>query len=432
MIELCLGTYLTIILNFKLKTCTQKRLVGTIMHSMTNKFDETNDSLISNIVNGRKNPPDSIVELGSDYLEENYGNLIQYFSEEVIGLIDPNKFSLLEKSFTSLVMLDKSIAEDCVVDLISQTTKADIILSGGSPTLLPGLLLYVLRTTDNINKEQCVRELKNNILSEKNINKMESVCRNGIVDNKCDEATFLMAQEFCINYENELELLPLCQIAASYNSLHNYVRSMYTDYCKCSASVKNMILHLKKCPIMSFDDNWIFAGLNLFEEETKRMNIRSVDYLYDGAKYFRRAFDRYSDCSVDFDPWVFDHLIEMKQFQWCKDSHCNMSTYIQEYLEKRANVSVNAITPPLDLMWEYCSRGDTPEYQVTYWVCMSIISVCSLIYDNKKDAFDEYNENDVRNISLGDSEDLIKTQEDMYLYALLELYKLYRLCEKPM
>lgn len=38
---------------------------------------------------------------------------------------------------------------------------------------------------------------------------------------------------------------------------------------------------------------------------------------------------------------------------------------------------------------------------------------------SKKDA-----ENDVAHIDIGDAESLINTEEDMYLYALLELFKL--------
>lgn len=69
-------------------------------------------------------------------------------------------------------------------------------------------------------------------------------------------------------------------------------------------------------------------------------------------------------------------------------------------------------------MWNYCEDGNVEEYKVTYWVCMSMISASPFLSD-------KIVKNEVCYIDLGDSERLISTQEDMYLYALLELYKLY-------
>ena len=63
------------------------------------------------------------------------------------------------------------------------------------------------------------------------------------------------------------------------------------------------------------------------------------------------------------------------------------------------------------------------EYDVTFWVSMMIITTCKYLYDRVIDLSKPYEE-DITDISLGDSECLIETQEDMYLYALLELYKL--------
>ncbi len=79
------------------------------------------------------------------------------------------------------------------------------------------------------------------------------------------------------------------------------------------------------------------------------------------------------------------------------------------------------IEPPLDYVWDMCRNYS--EEHVTFWVCMMIISSCYQVCDNYFNNRPEgFNENDVRNINILDHISLIDTQEDMYLYALLELY----------
>ena len=47
-----------------------------------------------------------------------------------------------------------------------------------------------------------------------------------------DEETLMEAQKFCLKYEEEMALLPLCQIAYNVDPFHKDVRKMYIDY-KC-------------------------------------------------------------------------------------------------------------------------------------------------------------------------------------------------------
>ena len=98
---------------------------------------------------------------------------------------------------------------------------------------------------------------------------------------------------------------------------------------------------------------------------------------------------------------------------------------IRDYLELKHNKTRGKLTPPIDEVWAYCMDGQTSEEEVTYWVCMIIISTCYWLDDWEDGIQAPYNEENVTNIDLGDSECLFETQEDMYFYALLELYKLY-------
>lgn len=204
------------------------------------------------------------------------------------------------------------------------------------------------------------------------------------------------------------------------NPMHKYVREMYTEYCKCSVAVRKKILELNDYRNLEFsDENWIAKSVDLFDKKIHDKKLCTVNYLYDGAKYFRRAFERYSEYPVEFDPWIFEPLIKYESPLFDKERKCNLYAYISDYLELLESGSEINGAPPLDVMWAYCSNGSVPEEKVTFWVCMAMIAVCPQLVDDVDDG------DDICGVNLGDGIDRIDTQEDMYLYALLELYKLF-------
>lgn len=230
------------------------------------------------------------------------------------------------------------------------------------------------------------------------------------------EEVFQKAQAFCIEHEDELELLPLCQIAVFLNPMHKYVREMYTEYCKCSVAVRKKILELNDYRNLEFsDENWIAKSVDLFDKKIHDKKLCTVNYLYDGAKYFRRAFERYSEYPVEFDPWIFEPLIKYESPLFDRERKCNLYAYISDYLELLGSGSEINVVPPLDAMWAYCVNAE--EHEVTFWVCMAMIAVCPQLADD---------DDDMCGVDLGDGICIIDTQEDMYLYALLELYKFYK------
>lgn len=425
MSKLCLGTYLTIIIRCKVASCTQKALVGVIMHSLDSRFDETDDSLISNIVAGRKNPPDYIVESGAEYTEEDYQGLVNYFEEKVLNLINPSKIKLLQNALFYVIENDDDIADESVVEVISKTKKSDIKKSDDTSTLLAGLFLYILKTTDNIKREKSVRELSDDFFKRMKkgiVNKRKKNPRKNVDP----DAVYQDAQAFCIDYEDEIELLPLCQIAAFVDPLHKHVRQMYTDYSKCSKSVRKKILELKDVKQLDFsDEEWVEKSLHKFDSRIREKKLCTVQFLYDGGKYFHRAYESYSSIAVDFNPYIFESPMKVKSKFVPKDLKCTFSTVVRDYLELKHNKSRRKLEPPIDAMWAYCMDSNVPEENVTYWVCMMIIATCYWLDDWEDGVQTPYNEDNIANVDLGDSECLIETQEDMYFYALLELYKFY-------
>lgn len=241
-----------------------------------------------------------------------------------------------------------------------------------------------------------------------------------------DEVIYRQAQSFCIEHEQEIEFLPLCQIAAFLNPMHKYVRQMYTDFCKCSVAVKKKILQINGCKELFFSNKtWIAESLDLFDNEIHERKLCTSNFLYEDAKYLHRAFEIYSEYPVEYNPWIFEPLIKSECNALGKEAKCSLYIWISDYLKLISNNPETNMIPPLDSMWTYCKNSNVQEYEVTYWVCMSIIATCPQL-GNKVDYSSNADEHCLIDVDLGDSEGLISSQEDMYLYALLELYKYFQ------
>lgn len=237
-----------------------------------------------------------------------------------------------------------------------------------------------------------------------------------------DEETILEAQRFCLKYEDEINLLPLCQVAYNVDPIHKNVRQMYTDYILCSSKVKRKILQFKNIPELKFYDGWIDKCVKRYDKEIKEQGLTTKNFLYDGGKYFHRAFERYSDCEiVEFDPWIFDRPYKVGY----NNNLTTLGYYIIDFFWYKETDPDHYVQPPMDYLWELCDLGNCPEVEMTYWVCLFIIISSYQIVS------DDYPV-DERWADIYINSELIKTQEDMYYYALLQLYWLYELERAPL
>lgn len=232
-----------------------------------------------------------------------------------------------------------------------------------------------------------------------------------------DEETILEAQRFCLKYEDEIDLLPLCQIAYNVNPIHKNVRQMYTDYILSSSEVKRKILQFKDIPEFNFNEDWIDNCVKRYDEEIKARGLSTKNFLYEGGKYLHRAFERYSDYKIkEFNPWIFDRPYKVG----FNNNLTTLGYYIIDFFWYKETDPGHYVEPPMDYLWDLCDLGNCPEFDMTYWVCLFIImSSYQIVSDNYP--VDERWEN----VSISD--ELIKTQEDMYYYALLQLYWLYEI-----
>ena len=233
------------------------------------------------------------------------------------------------------------------------------------------------------------------------------------------EDVYYEAQSFCIRYEKELDLLPLCQIAAFLNPLHDHVRSIYTVFSQCNQDVKAKILELAGMPVYDFSyKEWINHYLEQYQNLVQHLALSSIPFLYDGGKYFHRAFERYSKNELyDPNPVMFSRPVHgaLNRILQRDTFRVPLADYIFGYLQKDDTSKERPSVPPMDYLWDIRSLDICAESEITFWVCRFIIDSCQQLVileliENRQDDL----------VFIDDS--LLKTQEDLYYYALLMLY----------
>lgn len=461
--KLCLGTYLKIIVHCS--SYEQQDIVRKIMRYFDGEAEKYNDVKISKLVGGINNFSSKIRKMAQDVKEDEYEDVSKYF-KEVIEMLDPNKKILLRSAICNVVLKDNTIENDTIVNVISGTKKIDLKSEDTDlASFLGGIFLYVMKHTKNKEKNedskkhvkevekyldeidlQIINQEKKSIKVQDEINQIlcvgcEKELKNSTLcqildkfsknNSQVQEEIYSEAQRFCIEYEKYIEFLPLCQIANFVDPLHNNIRKQYTDYNKCSDRVKKKILELKGFKELDFtDENWIDRCIHLYKKKIEEMELATNDFLYEGAKYFHRAYERYSEYEIKFDPYIFDKIDKTETIDKLigdKELKSSLGYYIADYLWYKKNHPEYEIIPPMDKLWNLCDLGACSEYNVTFWICKFIIESChyiesSLGLDNEGN---QDNEIELRKLSIGDSEELIERQEDMYYYALLQLYKCF-------
>ena len=274
-----------------------------------------------------------------------------------------------------------------------------------------------------INKERKKRVTKDtfsvtNAPSISNDSASETV-ENNIKTNSFDEQTLTVARNFCIDHEEEKELIPLCQIGFNLNPLHKHFREMYTEYNRLNTSEQKAIMALNDIPYYKFEDDWEYIYLNLFREDIAKLKlINESDLLHDAGKYFHHAF-RYADTILtESNPRVFPAVPHPFIFDRDKSDLIN---YIDEYLFYQGNDEAMEIVgePPFEWMIYHMDLRGCPDDQLAYYMCLFIYSACHVIpreYGRKKPEeilFTAPNFED------------IKTMEDFYYAALMSLYNIY-------
>lgn len=227
------------------------------------------------------------------------------------------------------------------------------------------------------------------------------------------------ARVFLIDNEDEIEYLPLSAIAKSLNLKRKHHRAITTKFLRCSEEVQKEILKQANFQTIEVSKEQVSAALKRLKDDIK---VRSFGQaaLYDGAKYFHRAMERYADEKIEtVNPYRFEdirqtHFYQGDSLRLLKDTSYNgtLYGYMYDYLHSAdLGKSKWLLQPPIDMVWEQCNLGECSEEIMTFWTMRIVIDCCRVFAESEEDfVFDE---------------DLIETQEDMYYYAVMALYSTY-------
>ena len=224
------------------------------------------------------------------------------------------------------------------------------------------------------------------------------------------------ARVFLIDNEDEIEYLPLSAIAKSLNLKRKHHRAITTKFLRCSEEVQKEILEQANFQPIEVSKEQVSTALKQLSGDIKAHGF-GRDILYDGAKYFHRAMERYSGEKIEtvnpyrFEDFVNTRLYEDDAHRLLKNTQFNRTLYDYMYDYRHSEKTNWLIQKPIDMVWSQCDLAGCPEEIMTFWTMRIVIDCCRVFAESKEDfIFDE---------------DLIETQEDMYYYAVMALYGIY-------
>lgn len=230
------------------------------------------------------------------------------------------------------------------------------------------------------------------------------------------------AKLFLIDNEAERNYLPWCVIAANINRLDKHTRKIYNSFCRCPEELRNEILKQAGFKMKSFKGQiWVDDCIEALKKDIQKYNL-GRDYLYDGAKYFHRSYERYRDLKWNSTPRVFEPI--------CKDNHfrvffgmdkLDIGSYIDEYfyyfIDKRIDLKESEPMPPIDYVWYSQDLANIDEETVCMWMMELLQNIAIIIYNRsgieKNGEILEYTDAQV------------ETYEDKYYATLQALYNAY-------
>lgn len=426
---LCFASYATLLKHSKSKSVSQKELISKVIISVSgdNAWTlEEEDATVSRIISGKSNLP-SYVPI--DAREADLGLVANYFEENIIGLLDPNKIKKLINALKDVIYKDSAINNDTIVEPIDKLTKIQILSNDitNVSTFLAGIFLYVARYTKNCGSSDFVKKLTREyfdsfndkcLLTDNLIEKeLKSISLQSqyTVDEVIKEAVRL----FCIEHEEDLSLLPLCEIAYCLNSEHKHIRPLFTDFICQRKTIQEAILINKGIKPFEFPKpNWLSCCIEAFEKEISELKLSSHSFLYEGAKYFHYAFLKYANHKPkDINPYAFERKYVEKNLP--SFSGC-LSSLIDDYFYGIENYPSDKNSPPFDVVWDQYDLYTCDEYIFSFWICRFIIDVCYCLHG--LDVSENKNENWNKKLI---NEECIETMEDLYYYAILMLYLRY-------
>ncbi len=243
---------------------------------------------------------------------------------------------------------------------------------------------------------------------------------------KQDEKLEEEAHNFLIQNEAEREYLPWCLIATNLHRHEKHARKIYTNFCASSDKLQKKILELAEFTLTPIEGtSWVDDSFKLLEQCIDQFKLGQQPFLYDGAKYFHRAFDYYrkehfSENRGDDFKTIYKLPIQSAVQAFAKGD-INISRYIEQYFDfiishDKANIEWQDPTPPIDYAWNTEGLGYIDEKELCGWVMEIVHNIVVNIHNR---FFECYFESEIRNNSTGA---YVETYEDYYYSTLFWMY----------
>lgn len=157
--KLCFGSLVTVLVRCKAHSTTQKLLCGTMLLSLDSTYDiRTDDGATSALVKGTSNLSSAITDAAP---LANKKDVAGYFKANITPLLDNNQKGNIVLALQDIIASDTSIAEDTVVEMVSNITKANILnkTSFVFEDLIAGIFLYCCIYPKNRGSQENIREI---------------------------------------------------------------------------------------------------------------------------------------------------------------------------------------------------------------------------------------------------------------------------------
>lgn len=229
------------------------------------------------------------------------------------------------------------------------------------------------------------------------------------------------AHTFLSENSEERDYLPLCYVASNLFRHEKHTRQIYTNFCRCHIDLQKEILRQAGFELAApIDSVSVDHYIECLQTDIEKHKL-GRNYLYDGAKYFHRAYERYRDSEwEDLNGVQPFEMIAPPGFYSMKKSN-SLLDYIEEYFyflysEHRPEFYDPNPPPPLDYMWEVFHLGNEKELEVCRWIMEAVCDIAIIIHNREKGQQDH-------DQMITDAS--IDTFEDKYLDTILWLAYTY-------
>lgn len=241
-----------------------------------------------------------------------------------------------------------------------------------------------------------------------------------------------LARKFIIDHgDNNILYLPYCVIASIVHRHHKHLRQIYNDFNALPNDVQKEVLK------QAGYDYQLIENVNRVNDGIKEIMTFAEKYdfgdtfLYDDAKYFHRAFTKYSSVlTSEYNKLEFDINGELSRCQSeskvfpLSNNFC-FSFYLESYY-KAVVLGNNSFEKyktikPLDYLKEIKNLSNCSEEELCFWIMISVREMAFYVERTRHGGY--MNELEIPGaINPGDTKP--ETFEDMYYETLMALYEL--------